>query len=614
MVPSESANTVVETPAAQPGSTQKRKRVWKKAVACCILVALAAGGAIGYYNWHLGSEARLVYKLGTSLNEFLGGYASAIKKHNVDAVLALYHPEYAGNREGDWLQRLHWAEKREGENEGVRVYLWEEANERDFSSGDLRRKIEELTGQIDYVSLAKFKIQAIEETDGLDSATLKTMLWLRGEQENEEKVELHVYIRLWLAGDGGDGWKIQKSDLLHGITVRGSAPGFEDETEAARIDFVTTPNPRFLQQEWSPNKFEIVKYSHGGVSTGDYNGDGWYDLFFCDGERSRLYRNSGNGTFSDVTEQAGLPDRLPGVHTSLFADLDNDGDPELFLARTTGDNRLFRNNGDGTFADVTATANIGGRWVTVVTAADYDNDGHLDLYLGRYLDPRTELPTTLFYTRNSEGNSLLRNSGDLRFTDVTEEAGVREGGLTLGISWGDYDADGNLDIYVANDFGRNALFRNEGDGTFTDVSRESGTADIGYGMSSSFADLDNDGDLDIYVSNVHSGQRWFANEATLRNYLATSVKQGAIREDQPLLREVFDLMGGDWASVGDRVIRGNSMFLNNGDGTFADVSEEYHVNPHGWYWGSVIFDYDNDGLQDIYALNGWISGERPDDL
>jgi hypothetical protein len=138
--------------------------------------------------------------------------------------------------------------------------------------------------------------------------------------------------------------------------------------------------------------------------------------------------------------------------------------------------------------------------VTVAAAADYDNDGKLDLYIGRYLDLRTKLPITLFYTRNREGNTLLRNEGNFRFTDVTARAGVREGGLTLGVAWGDYDGDGFQDLFVANDFGRNVLFRNNGDGTFTDVSKQTGALDFGYGMSATFGDINNDAKLDIYVS------------------------------------------------------------------------------------------------------------------
>ncbi len=304
---------------------------------------------------------------------------------------------------------------------------------------------------------------------------------------------------------------------------------------------------------------------------------------------------------------------LHGINVALFVDLDNDGDLDLFLGRFTGANLLYRNDGDGTFTDVSAGTDLGKHFVVVATAGDYDNDGDLDLYLGRYLDPRINLPTTLFYTRNSEGNSLLRNDGGLRFTDVTAEAGVRDGGLSLGVTWGDYDEDGDVDLYVANDFGRNALLRNEGDGTFSDVAAESDAVDFGFGMSASFGDVDNDGDLDLYVSNVHSGQRWYGQATTLYQYLINSIKLGTIREDLPIYREIFSYTGADWAAYGDSFVKGNSLLLNDG-GRFTDVAEKAGVNPFGWYWGSTFFDYDNDGRLDIYAANGWITGKTHDDL
>ena len=275
---------------------------------------------------------------------------------------------------------------------------------------------------------------------------------------------------------------------------------------------------------------------------------------------------------------------------------------------------MYRNDGDGTFTDVSDIADLGHHFVAGATVGDFDNDGRLDLYLGRYLDPRHDLPNTLMYTRNSQGNSLLRNLGDFQFEDVTEQAGVRDGGLTLGIAWADYDMDGHQDLYLANDFGRNTLFRNRGDGTFADVSHESGTLDIAYGMSTSFADIDNDGDLDLYVSNVRSASRWYGQAATLLQYLITSVRQGTITEDFGLYSEMFAVLGLNWASIGDKVTRGNSLFINDGEGGFTDISQEAGTNPFGWYWASTVFDYDNDGYQDIYAANGWITAKSQDDL
>ncbi|MFT5466240.1 MAG: hypothetical protein ACI8UO_001338 [Verrucomicrobiales bacterium] len=574
-----------------------------------VVLALLVGGVMGFMAWKISSDAKEVYELGSTLNKFLGNYASSVKRRNAEEILANYADEYADASAGDWGGNLFWEDT---EADGtLKVFLWEEENLRAFKKDDIKGQIDELLDEMRYVSLAKFKIEAIEENDGLDSATLKTLLWLRGREEDGQLVETHAHFRLSLVNDGG--WKIQRQDLIRGVTVRGDGAGFADVTEESGIEFQSVHNPMLKEEGWKPEVFEIMQYAHGGVSTGDYDGDGWQDIFFGDGVSPRLYRNQGDGTFKDVTAEVGLPMELKAAHVSVFADFDNDGDPELFIGRSTAENKLYRNDG-GKFTDVTEEANLGHIFVTVAAAADYNNDGLLDLYIGRYLDPRTNLPTTLFYTRNSEGNTLLKNDGDLKFTDVTEEAGVRDGGLSLGVAWGDYDSDGLLDLYVSNDFGRNSLYHNEGDGTFTDVSVASGTIDISYGMSASFADLDNDKDLDIFVSNVHSGQRWFGNEATLKNYFMTSFKQGTLSEDKALLDEVVSLLDGDWAALGDRVIRGNSMFLNNGDGTFEDPSEEANVNPHGWFWGSVVFDYDNDGHQDIYAVNGWITGKNPDDL
>ncbi len=615
----------------------RRRGLWKRVLACAMGCAVLAVAVVGGYSWLLKARADRIYALGKSVNEFFSGYATAIKGHDVDAILEFYHDDYANPSEGTWSESR--VETGDQYLEGVSADVFELKMEspRAFAKGDLRAQIEELDRKISEIEFAKFKVEGIEEP-GRDRVTVRAIRWMRGmgpKEKKHERVELRAELRFWLARSGGD-WKIVRKDLLTGTVVRGAGKGFVDVAKASGIDFKATHNEMLRDPHWEPTQFGIMKYAHGGVAVSDYDGDGDDDVFFADGTRPRLYRNAGDGTFEDVTAIAFAgqfdPDgSLPASSVALFIDADNDGDEDLFVGRSTAPNKLFCNKGDGTFYEV-KDANVGrkdvateGEWVSVASAADFDNDGFVDLYFGRYLDPRETLPTTLFYTRNGEGNSLLRNNGDLTFTDVTEEMKVREGGLTLGIAWADYDRDGDMDFYVANDFGRNAFFENQGPSgrvdskgkaiwnPFKEVSAENGTLDISYGMSATFADIDNDADLDLYVSNVHSGQRWFGNKATLQNYIATTVRQREFFGDSEIYDQLNRLADDKWA-LGDRVIRGNSLFRNDGNGEFADVTEASRTNPHGWYWGSLVFDYDHDGRQDIYAVNGWISGKRPDDL
>ena len=160
-------------------------------------------------------------------------------------------------------------------------------------------------------------------------------------------------------------------EVVDGRTVIGRRRGFTDVTHAAGITFESGHNPMLNEPEWFPKKFGIMKYATAGVTAADYDNDGWCDIFFSDGANPRLYRNRRDGTFEDSTTAAGLPGDLKAVHVALFIDLDNDGDRELFLGRSTGQNYLFRNNGDGTFSDATETANVGGLWVATAAAADY---------------------------------------------------------------------------------------------------------------------------------------------------------------------------------------------------------------------------------------------------
>ena len=400
--------------------------------------------------------------------------------------------------------------------------------------------------------------------------------------------------------------QITGASLMEGDRSISDRRHFTNVAKEAGVDFENSFYPAFLSQRL---EFGMIRYGPAGITAADYDNDGFYDLFIPDGVESKLFRNRRDGTFEDVTVQAGLSG-LDGVSVAVFADYDNDGYKDLFVSRTFRPNQLFHNNGDGTFTDVTEKSGIGeDSCTTVASWADYDNDGFLDLYVGRYLDPRKGIPTT-FYARNGEPNQLYHNNGDGTFTNVTEKAGVGEVGLCLGTVWGDYDDDGYPDLYVVNDFGRNTLYHNNGNGTFTDVTKKTRTLAYGAGMSASFADYNNDGKLDIYVTNIRSEEAWFAEAPTVRRYVLNSFRQGVWKTDMPLYFEMFRQSGFGFVDIFQQMASGNTLLRNKGDGTFEDVTWKAHANPVGWFWSASFADFDNDGWQDVYMANGWVYNEQ----
>lgn len=400
--------------------------------------------------------------------------------------------------------------------------------------------------------------------------------------------------------------RIADQSLVEGNRLTSPKPHFVDVAREAGIDFHNSYYPLFLSE---PLKFGMIRYGPGGIAAVDYDNDGFYDLFIPDGAESKLFRNRGDGTFEDVTVQAGLSG-LDGVSVGVFGDYDNDGHKDLFLSRTFKPNQLFHNNGDGTFTDVTRESGIGEDSCTTVAAwADYDNDGFLDLYVGRYLDPRLDIPTT-FYARNGEPNQLYHNNGDGTFTNVTKQAGVGETGLCLGVVWGDYNDDGYPDLYVVNDFGRKTLYRNNGNGTFTDVTVKSNTLAYGAGMSASYVDYDNDGKFDFYVTHIRSDHAWFAEAPTVKRYMLRSFTEGTWKTDMPLYMQIMRQSGLGFISVFQQMASGNTLLRNKGDGTFEDVTWKADANPMGWFWGAAFADFDNDGWQDVYAANGWVYNDK----
>ncbi|HEX3373615.1 MAG TPA: CRTAC1 family protein [Edaphobacter sp.] len=360
-------------------------------------------------------------------------------------------------------------------------------------------------------------------------------------------------------------------------------PQLVDVTHAAGIHFVHSS---------APDKKYIVESMSGGVIVFDFDQDGWPDIYFTNaptveqaikGQKAAgvLYHNNHDGTFTDVTAKAGIGKPCFAMGGAV-ADYNNDGWPDLFIS-CLGGNVLYRNNGDGTFTDVTAKAGIAdGRWTTGAAFADYDGDGFADLMIANYIDFKfTDLPrfgsspTCRFRGIDVQcgprglrgaGDALFHNNGDGTFTDVSKAAGVddKAGYYGLGVVWSDFGNKGRPDIYVADDSTPNYLYRNEGKGVFSNVSLESGAAVSGDGseqgsMGIAIGDYNHSGRFSIYVTN-------FADEF-------------------------------------------NTLYRNDGEYNFTDVSYDSGVAlPSLPYvkWGTAFVDLDNDGWEDLISANGHV--------
>lgn len=454
-------------------------------------------------------------------------------------------------------------------------------------------------------SAAKFKVLSVEPEGEL----VRTRAYLHAKGfEADGASEVHATWDLrWTAlpSEPADALpRIVQVEVEHHEEVRRS--GTSQPLFAEATDAIFAPESSFDAQlrpdleHWAARIDRTLGMSligHEGLALGDANGDGLDDLYVAQpgGLPNRLFVRQPDGTARDVAALAGV-DFLDPCRSALFADFDNDGDQDLAL-ELDPHILLLENDGSGKF---TERARGSAPSTTSLSAVDYDSDGDLDLYCCGYILPDSANVTPLPYhdANNGRPNTLLRNDATptgsaWNFADATRESGLDENNrrFSFAASWEDYDDDGDLDCYVANDFGRNNLYRNES-GTFRDVAASAGVEDMAAGMGVSWGDYDADGDLDLYVSNMFSsaGER----VAYQRQFHAA---------DDAATRAGFQ-----------RHARGNSLFRNRGDGTFEDVSERAGVTMGRWSWGSLFVDLDEDGWQDLYVPNGFVTGQDPADL
>ena len=341
-------------------------------------------------------------------------------------------------------------------------------------------------------------------------------------------------------------------------------------------------------------------YGHNGVSVADIDNDGFDDLYVCQpaGLPNRLYRNRGDGTFEDITDSSGLG-ILENTACALFADFSNHGRQDVIVVRANGP-LFFVNEGGGKFRqkpDAFQFANPPQGTFTGAAAADYDRDGWLDVYFCLYSyyqgTGQYKYPSPYHDAENGPPNFLMRNQRDGTFRDVTEAAGLNQNNTRYSFccGWSDYSHDGWPDLYVVNDFGRKNLYRNNGDGTFTDIAAHAGAEDIGAGMSVSWLDYDRDGAEDLYVGNM-----WTAAGERIST-------QAIFKKESPEeIRAAYQ-----------KHAMGNSLLRNRGD-VFDDVTNSAGVGIGRWAWASDAIDFDHDGFPDLYIVNGMVSGPSRRDL
>jgi tetratricopeptide (TPR) repeat protein len=343
----------------------------------------------------------------------------------------------------------------------------------------------------------------------------------------------------------------------------------------------------------------IDVYGNHGVAVGDMDGSGYDSFYVCQpsGLPNRLYRNRGDGTFEDITEASGTG-IIDGTASALFVDFQNRGRQDLLVVRAGGP-LLFANMGNGGFEpqpDAFHFAHAPQGTFTSAAVADYNRDGLLDVYLCTYNYYKGlnhhQYPSPYYDAQNGPPNFLFRNRGDGTFDDVTAESGMDQNNhrFSFAAAWCDYDNDGWPDLYVANDFGRKNLYRSNRDGTFTDIAAKAGVEDYGPGMSTCWVDVDNDGLQDVYVANMWlaEGQRITADDHFL---------QGV----DPAVRALYQKHN-----------MGNSLYRNTGSGIFDDIGAAAGTSKCGWSWSCASWDFDNDGWPDLYVANGFVSG--PDHL
>jgi len=457
----------------------------------------------------------------------------------------------------------------------------------------------------------RWKIVSVEAAVEADRFRTGVRLEVDGFSPAGDRLSQVVYLSCeWIGVETPQlaSWQVERFEETHlrsSEAFGGSLP-FPDCTASLMKSSASYAEQLARGSDYWYGNFDVafgIQQGNQGISICDVNGDGREDLFVCQptGLLSRLYLQNEDGTLRDFTKESGLS-WLDDARSALFIDLDGDGDEDL--AWGLGYSlTIHENDGTGRFrlrVEIDLFS-----WPASIAAADYDNDGDLDLYACGYTPRNDVAPGDVFANpvpyqdaNNGARNLFIQNEGGFDFKDVTVASGLSQNNrrFSLAASWEDYDQDGDQDLYVANDFGRNNLYRNDlqsdGSRRFVDQAAEAGVEDVAAGMSVSWGDYNRDGLMDIYVSNMFSS-------AGGRIAFQGQFQDVADEETRGQLQ---------------RHARGNTLYENLGDGTFEDVSVDTKTTMGRWAWASHFVDLNNDAWEDLVVTNGFYTAEDSGDL
>jgi len=490
------------------------------------------------------------------------------------------------HRPGPVEEKVKWV--------GRRRWSPESASASSVNRGDLLRHWKALLDHFGQVEDARFKVRRASFHEGSrlvpDAETPTAAPGARGEAHIAFEIRGRNVQgqREWARGQA----RIEIEKAAHGPWQVTSFEALGLESLVASVDLfseVSVPAGVAARRPayGSPGSSGFVWH---GAAAGDLDDDGWLDLFVTGEDRSTLYLNRGDGRFRDATTEAGLEALASGV-APLLLDYDGDGDRDVFIS-AVGPQVLLENrlvpDGELTFWDV--SVEVGAAVPAVgfgAAAADVNADGRVDIYVASYNHYGRVTPDSWFRAGNGQPNLLLLSQPDGTFRDQARDWGVEDPRWSYAPAFADLDRDGRPDLYVANDFGENGLYLHRGD-RFSEESAARGVVDPGNGMGVSFGDYDNDGQLDLFATNMSS---------TAGNRILSRLFPDAGPQDSVLVK----------------LASGSNLYRNTGQGHFQDVTAEVGPFSGGWAWGGGFLDFDNDGWEDLYTPNGFISGKSMKD-